>query len=114
MKLTFTSECHLQVPETKEDPMAVKEHSPVTALTSRADRGDYRIRVFEEAILELRGDLPATASGLTETVNRAFRFGFARGAEREDALREATDEALRLVEQLYGQETVGEVRRRAA
>jgi hypothetical protein len=94
--------------------MAVKEHNPVTALTSRADRGDYRIRVFEEAILELRGDLPATASGLTETVNRAFRFGFARGSEREDVLAEGTEEALRLVEQLYGQETVEEVRRRAA
>jgi hypothetical protein len=93
--------------------MAVKEQIPVTALTSRADRGDYRIRVFEEAILELRGDLPTTASGLTESVNRAFRFGFT-GGEREDALREATDEALRLVKELYGQDTVEEVRRRAA
>jgi hypothetical protein len=94
--------------------MAVKEQIPVTALTSRADRGDYRIRVFEEAILELRGDLPTTASGLTESVNRAFRFGFTRAGEREDALREATDEALRLVKELYGQDTVEEVRRRAA
>jgi hypothetical protein len=94
--------------------MAVKEHSPVTALTGRADRGDYRIRLFEEAILQLRGDLPATAAGLTETVNRSFRFGFARGGEREDALREATKEALCLVEELYGQETVEEVRRQAA
>jgi hypothetical protein len=94
--------------------MAVKEQMPITALTGRADRGDYRIRVFEEAILELRGDLPATASGLTETVNRAFRFGFGRRNEREDALRETTEEALRLVEELYGRGTVEEVRRRAA
>jgi hypothetical protein len=94
--------------------MAVKEQMPITALTSRADRGDCRVRVFEEAILEFRGDLPATASGLTETVNRAFRFGFARGAEREDTLREATEEALRLVEELDGHETVEEVLRRAA
>ena len=94
--------------------MAVKEHRPITALTSRADREDYRIRVFEEAILELRGDLPATASGLTETVNRAFRFGFARGDERDETLREATEEALRLVEELYGPDAVAAVRRRAA
>jgi hypothetical protein len=94
--------------------MAVKEQMPITALTGRADRGDPRVRVLEEAILELRGDLPATASGLTETVNRAFRFGFARGDEREDALRETTEEALRLVEELYGSETVRDVQRRAA
>lgn len=94
--------------------MAVKEQMPITALTSRVDRGDYRVRILEEAILEIRGDLPATASGLTETVNRAFRFGFARGDEREDALRETTAEALRLVEELYGHETVEEVQRRAA
>jgi hypothetical protein len=98
----------------KEDSMAVKEQMPITALTSRADRGDPRVRVLEEAILELCGDLPATASGLTETVNRTFRFGFARGGEREDALRETTEEALRLVEDLYGHETVEEVQRRAA
>ncbi|HKB50885.1 MAG TPA: hypothetical protein VKC63_05590 [Solirubrobacterales bacterium] len=93
--------------------MAVEQQMPVTALTSRADRGDYRIRILEEAILELRGELPAAASGLTETVNRAFRFGFARGSEREDVLRETTEEALRLVEDLYGHEAMEEVRRRA-
>jgi hypothetical protein len=94
--------------------MALKERAPLTAITGRADRNDYRVRLLEEAIVELRGELPAAVYGLTETVNRAYGFHFARRGEREDALREATEEALLLVEDLYGQEAVVEVRRRAA
>jgi hypothetical protein len=94
--------------------MAIKEQTRATALTSRADRGDRRVRLLEEAIVELRGDLPAAASGLTETVNRAFGFGFTSRGEREEVLRETTAEALRLVEDLYGQAAVAEVRRRAS
>jgi hypothetical protein len=94
--------------------MAIKEQTRATALTSRADRGDRRVRLLEEAIVELRGDLPAAASGLTETVNRAFGFGFTTRGEREEVLCETTAEALRLVEDLYGQAAVEAVRRRAS
>jgi hypothetical protein len=94
--------------------MALKERAPLTAITGRADRNDYRIRLLEEAIVELRGDLPAAASGLTETVNRAYGSFFVRPREREEALREATEEALLLVDDLYGPEAVVAVRRRAA
>ncbi|MGD9734092.1 MAG: hypothetical protein AB7V58_00550 [Solirubrobacterales bacterium] len=86
----------------------------MTPLTGKVDRGDHRVRVLEEAIVELRGDLPAAASGLTETVNRAFGFGFGGHGGREEVLDRTTAEALRLVGDVYGSETVAEVRRRAA
>ena len=93
--------------------MATKEQIRATALTSRADRCDRRVRLLEEAIVELRGELPAAVSGLTETVNRAFGIGFSARGEREEVLRGTTAEALRLVTDLYGEQAVGEVRRRA-
>lgn len=93
--------------------MAIKERSRATALTSRADRDDPRVRLLEESVLELRGDLPAAASGLTETVNRAFGFGFGGHGDREEVLRETTAEALQLVEDHYGHAAVAEVFRRS-
>jgi hypothetical protein len=94
--------------------MALKERTPVTPLTAKVDRGDRRVRLLEEAIVELRGDLPAAASGLTETVNRAFGFGFGGRGEREEVLTRTTEEALRLVADVYGPGAVAEVRHRAA
>ena len=93
--------------------MTVKERTRVTALTGKADRGDRRVRLLEEAIVELRGELPAAASGLTESVNRTFGFGFGGHRDRDRVLCETTAEALRLVEDLYGFAAVEDVHRRA-
>lgn len=87
--------------------------SPLTPLSRKVDRGDRRVRLLEEAILELRGERPAAALGLSEMVNRAFGFGFGGRAEREEILSRTTEEALMLVGDTYGPAAVAAVRCRA-
>jgi hypothetical protein len=87
---------------------------PLTPLTPKADRSNHEVRLFEEAILRLRGHWPATATGLCTDVNREFRFGLGARAGREQIIERRLGETLRLVEALYGPETVEEVRRSAA
>ena len=84
---------------------------PLTPLTPKADRSNHSVRLFEEAVLRLRGRWPATATGLCTDVNRGFAFG---GGARERIIESHLDETLRLVEALYGPATVEEVRRTAS
>ncbi len=87
----------------------------LTPLTPKADRADPNVRLFEEAVLRIRGRWPATATGLCTDVNRLYGFGFGLNgaADRERMLENRTAEALRLVEALYGPATLAEVRRAA-
>lgn len=94
--------------------MAVIPLEPRTPISRRADRGDPRIRFLEEAVLLIRGDWPATACGLCETVNRAHGLIFARPRELDHLVSTAADEASRLVEALYGPEDLDALRRLAA
>jgi hypothetical protein len=87
---------------------------PLTPLTPKADRSNQDVRLFEEAILRLRGRWPATATGLCTEVNRMYSFGFAARGAGERAIESRAGEALRLVEALYGPATVAEVRRSAS
>lgn len=95
----------------------MSQNTPIqlTPLTPKADRTDPNIRLFEEAVLRIRGRWPGTATGLCTDVNRLYGFGFGlNGTEaRERMLENRTAEALRLVEALYGPATVSEVRRAA-
>jgi hypothetical protein len=85
-----------------------------TPLSDRADRGDERVRLIEEAVLLIRGDWPAIAMGLCERVNRSTGLIFSTPQELEDAIRETCAEAMLLVRELYGHEGVAEVERMAA
>ncbi|MFN8163553.1 MAG: hypothetical protein U0R26_06925 [Solirubrobacterales bacterium] len=85
-----------------------------TPITSRADRADERVRLIEEAVLLIRGEWPAAACGLCETVNRASGLLFVPSTDFREAIEETAREALRLVEGLYGHDAVLEVRHLAA
>lgn len=94
--------------------MNVTEPTPITPLSTRADRADERVRLIEESVLAIRGDWPAVAIGLCERVNRAVGLIVSTPGELDATIGKTCDEALRLVEDLYGQEAVQEVRRLAA
>jgi hypothetical protein len=93
--------------------MTTKELAPRTPITARADRSDRRVRLLEEAILQLRGQWPTAATGLCMSVNSIFGFRFGGKEARQEQIEESLDEALRLVEALYGPSAVTEVYRRA-
>ena len=94
--------------------MAISELTPTTPLTSRADRHDERVRLIEESILLIRGDWPAVATGLCESVNRAAGLLFPTTKELDEAIETTSQESLRLIEQLYGCNAAAEVQRLAA
>ena len=94
--------------------MAISELTPTTPLTGRADRHDERVRLIEESILLIRGDWPAVATGLCESVNRAAGLLFPTTRELDEAIETTSQESLRLVEQLYGCDAAAEVQRLAA
>ena len=91
--------------------MAVIPLAPRTPITRRADRGDLRIRFLEEAVLLIRGEWPAAACGICETINRSYGLILARPRDLEDAISRTTVEASHLVEALYGSEALAEVER---
>jgi hypothetical protein len=84
-----------------------------TPITSRADREDERVRLLEEAVLLIRGEWPALAYGLCESVNRASGLVFVSASALQEAIKETVAEALRLVEGLYGHDAVLDVQRLA-
>ena len=94
--------------------MRATEITRRTPITSRADRGDERIRLIEEAVLLVRGEWPAVACGLCETVNRAMGLIIAPSGALDETIERTADEAIRVVESLYGQDAALEVRRLAA
>ena len=83
-----------------------------TPITGRADRGDERVRLIEEAVLLIRGEWPAVAGGLCESVNRASG-PISRASELQGAIQETSEEAMRVVDSLDGHEAALEVRRLA-
>ena len=85
-----------------------------TPITSRADRSDERIRLIEEAVLLIRGEWPAVACGLCELVNREAGFVITPREALDEAIEKTAEEAMRVVERLYGHDAALEVRRRAA
>lgn len=85
-----------------------------TPLSSRADRGDERVRLIEEAVLLIRGDWPAIAMGLCERVNRSVGLILSTPGELDEAIRDTCVEAMLLVQELYGRDAVVEVERMAA
>jgi hypothetical protein len=93
--------------------MARKQLPPRTPITSKADRSDRRVRLLEEAILELRGQWPTAATGLCMSVNTIFGFTLGGKEARQERISESVDEALRLVQALRGPGAVREVYRRA-
>jgi hypothetical protein len=93
--------------------MAAKDTIRMTPLTSKADRDDVRVRLIEEAVLLIRGEWPAVADGLCESVNRAAGF-FAPARELEDAIERTAAEAARVVERLYGPDSVRALRAAAS
>jgi hypothetical protein len=93
--------------------MQTTDITPRTPITRKADRADERVRLIEEAVLLIRGEWPAVAAGLCESVNRAAGFSLAPSNELEDAIQQTSDEAMRVVEELYGREAALEVRRLA-
>jgi len=93
--------------------MTTRTTQPRTPITPRADRSDPRVRLLEEAVLQLRGQWPAAATGLCMNVNSMFGFTLGGQRARQEQISESVDEALRLVEALYGPSAVTEVYRRA-
>ena len=89
--------------------MSPTTDTPKTPISSKVDRRDERVRVIEEAVLMMRGEWPAAASGLCETVNRATGV-FTPTGELSAAIEEASAEAERLIERLYGHDALLEVR----
>src|SRR3954447_12817631 len=83
----------------------------LTPLTPNTDRSNPNVGLFEEAILRLRGRWPATATGLCGEVNSLFGLG--GKAAREQLIESRVEEALRLVEALYGPDALEEVRHSA-
>ncbi len=94
--------------------MSTNTLAPRTPITAKADRSDPEVRVLEEAIIMLRGQWPAAATGMCVSVNSLFGFTLTGRRDRERILDENVAEALRLVEALYGKAAVDEVYRRAA
>lgn len=94
--------------------MTVADTTRKTPLSSRADRGDERVRLIEEAVLLIRGDWPAIAIGLCERVNRSVGLIVSTPRELDEAIRDTCVEAMLLVQELYGHEGVVEVERMAA
>jgi hypothetical protein len=94
--------------------MTVADTTRMTPLSSRADRGDERVRLIEEAVLLIRGDWPAIAMGLCERVNRSVGLIVSTPRELDEAIRETCVEAMLLVQELYGHDGVVEVERMAA
>ncbi len=92
--------------------MITKTVSPLTPLSVRADRSSPDVRIFEEAVIALRGRWPATATGLCVEANALFGFSLSRGTPgaQERAFRACVDEALRLLEALDGPSAVERVR----
>jgi hypothetical protein len=93
--------------------MSTHAISPRTPITVKADRADPEVRVLEEAILMLRGQWPAAATGICMSVNTLFGFSLTGRRDRDRLVDESVAEALRLVEALYGKAAVDEVYRRA-
>ncbi len=93
--------------------MSTNTLAPRTPITAKADRSDPEVRVLEEAIIMLRGQWPAAATGMCVSVNSLFGFTLTGRRDRERILDENVAEALRLVEALYGKAAVDEVHRRA-
>jgi hypothetical protein len=50
-----------------------------------------RVRLLEEAVLQLRGQWPAAATGLCVNVNSLFGFTLSRGRAREEGIEESVD-----------------------
>jgi hypothetical protein len=94
--------------------MTVADITRKTPLSSRADRGDERVRLIEEAVLLIRGDWPAIAMGLCEQVNRSVGLIISTPRELDEAIRDTCVEAMLLVQELYGHDGVVEVERMAA
>jgi hypothetical protein len=94
--------------------MAALDTTRRTPITSRADRSDERIRLIEEAVLLIRGEWPALACGLCETVNRETGMIIGSPGALDAAIEEAAAEAMRVVDTLYGPDAAAAVRRRAA
>jgi hypothetical protein len=93
--------------------MSTHTLSPSTPITAKADRSHREIRVLEEAIVMLRGQWPAAATGICMSINTLFGFSLVRRRDRQRMVDENVAEALRLVEALYGKGAVAEVHRRA-
>lgn len=94
--------------------MATSETTRITPITSRADRRDERVRLIEESVLLIRGEWPAVATGLCESINHAAGLVFPSPRALDEAIRETSGESLRLVRHLYGDEAMSEVQRLAA
>lgn len=94
--------------------MAISDTIRTTPITTKADRRDQRVRLIEESVLLVRGDWPAVATGLCESVNRAAGLVFPKPRALDEAIRQTCRESLRLVEHLYGVEAAVEVQRLAA
>jgi hypothetical protein len=93
--------------------MSTETIPPRTPITSRADRSEPEVRLLEEAVLMLRGQWPTAATGLCMSVNSLFGFTLTGRQARREMIEETVDEAMRLVEALYGPNAVAEVYRRA-
>lgn len=94
--------------------MSTHTLAPSTPITARADRSDRQVRILEEAILMLRGQWPAAATGICMTVNSLFGFTLTGKRSRQRMVDENAAEAIRLVEALYGKPAVAEIYRRAS
>jgi hypothetical protein len=93
--------------------MSTDTLAPSTPITPKADRSDPRVRLLEEAVLELRGEWPTASTGLCMKVNSLYGFSLNDRGARQEQISECVDEALRLVEALGGPAAVAEVYRRA-
>ena len=91
--------------------MITNADSPLTPLSPRADRSSRDVRMFEEAVIALRGRWPATATGLCVGANSLFGFSLGGGAPgaQKQAFRDRVEEALRLLEALDGPAAVERV-----
>jgi hypothetical protein len=78
------------------------------------DRSDERIRLIEEAVLLIRGEWQSVAYGLCERVNRETGWIITQTDALDRTIEETADEAMRVVERLYGHEAAVQVKRRAA
>ncbi|MBS1845572.1 MAG: hypothetical protein JST53_14240 [Actinobacteria bacterium] len=94
--------------------MAIRHTPRTTPLSDRVDRADERVRLIEEAVLLIRGDWPAIATGLCERVNSSVGLIFSTPGQLDEAIRDTSAEAMLLVQELYGHEGVAQVERMAA
>jgi hypothetical protein len=92
--------------------METNRVSPSTPITSRADRADERVRLIEEVVLLIRGEWPAVAAGLYESINHASGPIF-RSSELQETIQSTSEEAVRLVDRLYGHDAALEMQRLA-